>query len=124
MNTHARDALVAGYEGLIESLTLPDPDDRHVLAAAIHAGADVIVTFNLADFPPHKLARHGIEAQHPDTFLSWLLATAPDDFCTATKLQRASLKDPPKSIPEFLTTLEAMRLPQTAAGLRAFADRI
>ena len=40
-------ALVTGFEPLIDAITLPDPDDRHVVAAAIRARADVIVTFNL-----------------------------------------------------------------------------
>jgi hypothetical protein len=44
------------------TLTLPDADDRHVLAAAIRAEADVIVTFNLGDFPAETLKRYGIEA--------------------------------------------------------------
>lgn len=44
MNAHARDAMIQGFEDLIPSLTLPDPDDRHVLAAAIRGRADVIVT--------------------------------------------------------------------------------
>jgi len=50
------DAMVSGYEPLIETLTLPDADDRHVLAAAIHCGARVIVTANLRDFPNATLA--------------------------------------------------------------------
>ena len=50
MNHHARDALVTGFEKRIRGLTLPDPDDRHVLAAAIHVSATHIVTFNLKDF--------------------------------------------------------------------------
>lgn len=50
MNSHVRDCLVAGYQDLIPSLHLPDEDDRHVLAAAIVAGADVIVTFQLIRF--------------------------------------------------------------------------
>lgn len=54
MNANVRDCLVTGYEPLIDGLTLPDPDDRHVLAAAIRASADVIVTFNLKDFRPHR----------------------------------------------------------------------
>ena len=50
MNAHVRDAIVTGFEELIPSLVLPDADDRHVLAAAIRAGAQVIVTYNLKDF--------------------------------------------------------------------------
>ena len=52
MNAHARNALVENYEDLIPALTLPDPNDRHVLAAAIRGRADVIVTYNTRDFPP------------------------------------------------------------------------
>src|SRR5437868_12793912 len=55
MDQHATDALVTGYEELIEGLHLPDPDDRHVLAAAIRARADVIVSCNLKDFPADVL---------------------------------------------------------------------
>lgn len=58
MNAHVLDCLVTGYESLINGLSLPDQDDRHVLAAAIHAGADLIVTFNLKDFPDGSLKLH------------------------------------------------------------------
>ncbi|MCD6008715.1 PIN domain-containing protein [Halomonas sp. IOP_31] len=51
MDQHARGAVVEGFEPLIDSLELPDPDDRHVLACALHCGAEAIVTFNLKDFP-------------------------------------------------------------------------
>lgn len=60
MNAHVRDCLVTGYESLIDSLVLPDPDDRHVLAAAIRTRASVIVTFNLSDFPEATLEPLGI----------------------------------------------------------------
>lgn len=56
MNAHVRDSLVTGFEHLIPSVELPDTDDRHVVAAAIHGGASVIVTFNLKDFPPDRLS--------------------------------------------------------------------
>ena len=51
MDRHFPDALVVGFEPLIDGLTLPDADDRHVLAAAIRGQADVIITQNLKDFP-------------------------------------------------------------------------
>src|ERR1035437_9280364 len=66
MNQAVPDCLVTGYEQIIESLDLPDKDDRHVLAAAIVAKAGAIVTMNLKDFPDANLDEFGIEAQHPD----------------------------------------------------------
>ena len=112
------------YGSLIDSLTLPDPDDRHVLAAAIQGEAEVIVTYNLADFPSRLLARFNIEVLHPDRFLANLFDTAVDDFCAAAQLQRQSLKTPPKNVEEFLTTLETADLHQTVARLRACAERL
>jgi len=79
MDAHVMDSLVTGYERLIETLDLPDPDDRHVLAAAIAGGADVLVTKNLKDFPADRLAPFGIEAQHPDSSSAL--------FCGSTKPQ-------------------------------------
>lgn len=64
-----RDCLVVGYEPLIESLTLPDPDDRHVLAAAIKSRSQVIVTNNVRDFPADVLAPWNIETKAPDDFV-------------------------------------------------------
>src|SRR5882672_11178351 len=58
MDKHLCDARVIGYAELLPTLTLPDPGDRHVLAAAIVGGATVIITFNLKDFPDHLTARH------------------------------------------------------------------
>lgn len=63
------DCLVTGYEDLVESLCLPDRDDRHVLAAAIRCGAQVIVTVNKRDFPKTRLEPFDIEAQSADEFL-------------------------------------------------------
>jgi hypothetical protein len=103
---------------------LPDPDDRHVLAAAIRAGADVIVTFNLSDFPSEVLSRYGIEALHPDEFVTSLLDLTPHVVCAAAKRQRESLKHPPKSVEEYLDALERQGLAQTASALRQFAELI
>lgn len=73
MDAHVLDCLVTGYEPLIEMLDLPDPNDRHVLAAAIVGRVDLVVTKNLKDFPAKRLAPFGIEAQHPDAFVRNLL---------------------------------------------------
>ncbi len=122
INDAVRDCLVTGYEDLIASLSLPDPNDRHVLAAGIRAGADVIVTFNLTDFPASALAPFDIEALHPDDFLAALLEAAPGPFCTAVKRQRESLRNPPKTAEELLATFEGNGLTQAVARLRAFID--
>jgi len=124
MDAAVRDCLVTGHEELIASLSLPDPDDRHVLAAAIHAGAEVIVTCNLKDFPAEALARFNIEAQHPDDFLVYLLDEAPGVVCAAVKRQRESLRNPPKTAEELLATLESHGLTQAVARLRRFIDLI
>jgi hypothetical protein len=124
MNAHIYDSVVTGYESLIPSLTLPDASDRHVLAAAIASGADVIITFNLKDFPESALKPYGIEATHPDQFILQQFNEAPNIVCAAAKLQRASLKNPPKSVEEFLESLERQGLPQCVSTLRQFAELI
>ena len=114
INEAVRDCLVTGHEDLIASLSLLDPDDHHVLAVAIRAGAAVIVTFNLKDFPAETLARFDIEAQHPDDFLVSLLDQAPGMVCAAVKRQRESLRNPPKTDQELLATLESQGLSSSA----------
>lgn len=122
MNAAVRDCLVAGYEERIESLALPDPDDRHVLAAAIHASAGVIVTFNLKDFPAGVLAAFNVEAAHPDDFLCGLFDAAPGPVCAAVKRQREGLRNPPKTVEELLATLEGQGLVQTVVRLQPFVE--
>ena len=124
MNAHVRDCLVTGYEDLIPSLTLPDPDDRHVLAAAIRVGAEVIVTTNLADFPAETLEQYGIEAQHPDEFICRLLDETPAAVCGAVRQQRQGLKNPPLTVEQYRGSLEKQGLARTVAALRRFAESI
>jgi hypothetical protein len=124
MDQATRDCLVTGYEELIPSLTLPDPDDRHVLAAAIVGHCDVIVTQNLKDFPEETLKPYGIEAQHPDSFLFHQLSLSPGAFCEATRKVRARLKNPPYSAQEYLDTLTKQGLLATVAELDQFRDLI
>lgn len=122
MDAHVRDCLVTDFEGLIGELDLPDPDDRHVLAAAIRGRTDVILTRNLRDFPTEKLQPFGIEAQHPDTFVMHLLDLNPGPVVVAVRDHRVSLKSRPKDVGEYLNTLEKHGLTQTVAELRGFAN--
>ncbi|WP_157271514.1 PIN domain-containing protein [Azohydromonas aeria] len=120
MNLHVRDSLVTGYEHLVASIELPDPDDRHVVAAAIQGGASLVVTFNLKDFPTQQLQRYGLVAQHPDDFILDLLDLQPAKVCEAAARHRRSLKAPPKTVDEYLDTLLKQQLTQTVAALRAW----
>ena len=124
MDQATRDCLVTGYESLIDGLELPDPDDRHVLAAAIVGRCDVIVTQNLQDFPEAILRPYGIEAQHPDDFLLHHLRLSPGRFCVAVRKVRARLKNPPYSVADYLTTLTRQGLVATAAELEQFSPLI
>jgi hypothetical protein len=71
-------ARVTPGAGSKAAIRLPDPADAHVLAAALAGRADVLLTFNLRDFPRHALAGQGIEARHPDGFLWELLSREPE----------------------------------------------
>ena len=118
MNRAVPDSIITGYEGLIKTLSLPDQDDRHILAAAIHSGAKLIITFNLKDFPADILSGYGIEACHPDDFIVQLFLEHPDEVLAALKKQRLRLARPAQSVEEFLETLARQRLPQTVKLLR------
>lgn len=124
MDTSVRDRLIDGYESLIPSLELPDENDRHVLAAAIVAGADVIVTYNLKDFPSDKLQAYATEAQHPGEFVAHLIDLAPSRVCAAVATIRARLRNPPRTATVYIDKIEQQRLPQTAAALREFEHQL
>lgn len=118
MNRSVPDCLVGNYEGLTAGVVLPDPDDRHVLAAAIAGHADAIVTFNLKDFPADAFDPHQIEAVHPDDFMLNQLELRPYEALAAVKKMRARLNRPPQTAAELIATLERSGLPASAARLR------
>lgn len=120
MNRNVRDSLVTDFEPFLEAVTLPDRDDRHVLAAAIKCGADVIVTFNLSDFPQSNLREYGIEAQHPDDFIINLFDLHPATVVKAAADHRGTLKKPPKNVDEYLDTLLRQGLTRTVDKLGEF----
>ncbi|MGW6121559.1 PIN domain-containing protein [Nocardia sp. NPDC055165] len=113
------DCLVSGFEPLIEGLKLPDLDDRHVLAAAIKIGAQVIVTANLRDFPADILADWNMEAKSPDEFV--LDQIALDDRIVWACVQQIadSRRNPPESVEDVLDALESAGLVASVSALRA-----
>lgn len=118
MNRSVPDSLVVEFEPLISMLgEFPDPDDTHVLAAAIASQAQVIVTFNLKDFPAEILDRYGVLAQHPDQFLLSLLNQDPQQVLRSLEIARSRLKNPPKTFEEYLETLRRQGLVEAAARL-------
>jgi predicted nucleic acid-binding protein len=125
MNRHGNDWRVpAKYEALISALPLPDLNDRHVLAAAIASKAPIIVTLNAKDFPAAVLNMYGVRAISPDIFASELIEAEHSRFIRAVREHRASLKNPPKSVDEYLVSLEHCGLVQTAERLREDAGDI
>ena len=114
------DSLVAGFEQLETGLAaLPDSDDRHVLAAAIHCGAQEIVTFNLRDFPEAVLHPYGIRAIHPDVFVEHLLDLNLEAGCEAVRRIRRRLVNPPVTAQQILEGYESNGLAVSASILRA-----
>ena len=122
MDAHIQDALVEGFEHRIDVLTLPDINDRHVLAAAIHCGARVIATTNLRDFPAPLLEPHGVTAVHPDAFIERLLVDGHGAALAALRQLRSSFHNPPKTAADLLMTMNKQGLTASVQALAPFAD--
>lgn len=118
MNAAVRDCMVTGYARLVDTVELPDPSDRHVVAAAIRARAQLIVTFNLKHFPAEELAAWDIEAKHPDDFLVDQFHLDAIRVHQAVQAVADSWSNPPGTSDDVLDSLERSGLPQTAAVLR------
>lgn len=97
-------AAVSGHQTLIPAMTNA-PKDRHVLAAAVRAGAAVIVTANLTDFPAYALDQYDIEVMHPDEFLLDQLDLYPKQMHRCLIKQRTAYNKPTLSMAEFIASL-------------------
>jgi predicted nucleic acid-binding protein len=118
METAIRDCLVTGHEQLETVITLPDPDDRHVVAAAIRSHASVIVTMNLKDFPEESLAPWGIEARHPDDFLIDQFHLDPIGVHKVVQRITDEARNPAMTVDDVLDTLERTGMVSFAALMR------
>lgn len=118
MNAAVANCLIDGHEPLIEGLKLPDPDDRHVLAAAIKAGAQVIVTANVSDFPAEYLAQWDVEARTPDDFVLDMIGINDRAVYACVQQIVDERTNPPETFDDVLAQLERCGLIETAAFLR------
>lgn len=118
MNAAVRDVLVVGYEPLIPVIDLPDPDDRHVVAAAVRCRADVVVTANLRHFPAAALRQWGLDAVAPDAFVHDLVEADASRVHEAVRRMAASWTRTPASSDEVLDRLERDGLSRSVAALR------
>jgi predicted nucleic acid-binding protein len=117
MTVAVPDAVVEDYDHLIDDLDLPDPDDRHVLAAAVAASAGLIVTGNLTDFPPAAIPA-GITVLSPDAFVLRLIQADIDAVATVVDQQAGALRNPPMTTAELLAGLAIVGLRQSVDALR------
>ncbi len=118
MDAHVEGCLIKGFEPLIPTLSLPDPDDRHVLAAAIYGQCDTIVTFNVKDFPPQVCALYGIEIEHPDDFVMRCLDMNGALVCQVVRQQHQALRSPPMNLDALLDILGELGMASTVSMLR------
>lgn len=110
------DALIVPPEPLAVSVSLPDPNDEHILAAAIHAGCDMLLTANLRHFPVDTLLQLDppVRAIHPDAFLIELITARAAEVVPVIDACRRNLTRPPLTVAEYVAALDRVGLRQTA----------
>jgi len=114
MNSAFPDAMVDSFEELILEIDLPDKDDRHVVAAAIESESDLIVTFNLKDFPERNLTQFDLSAIHPDSFICGLFEIDSHKVINGFENQLSSLRNPPMTRDKLKNTLRKCGLPKAS----------
>ena len=111
------DATVSGYEALVEGMEC-HPKDRHVMAAAVHSDCQIVVTYNIKDFPSSAMDKHHLEAVHPDTFLLDQLDLYPEAVHVALRRQSAESARPRLTALHLMASFERLELRGFAAELR------
>ena len=114
MNTAAPDCVVSVYQPLVATLNLPDPQDRHVPAAAIVARANVIVTFNAKDFPEEVLTPLGLHTRHPDEFIADVESLDSALFVEHVCFDIGHYRAPPLTVAHYCASLRKAGVPKTA----------
>ena len=120
MNNAFPDANIEGYKNIISGLHIPDPDDRHVHAAAIKSNADYIITLNLKDFRFDQLNDFSINAIHPDDFINDLINIDKQTVIDTLHYQVKRLKNPPLSTLNVLSKLQKCGLINSIKHLKEF----
>lgn len=118
------EALVGKFHHHIEAINLPDPDDRHVVAAAIEAKASLILTWNLRDFPAKELRKNRLIRETPDGFLAGIYDEAPDLVIGSLANARRNLTKSSTSAQEFLELLGRQGFTKLARRLRSHASAL
>lgn len=120
MNSAVPDSLVTGFERFIEAVELPDRDDRHVVAAAIMTRANVIVTFNLKDFPSEAIDEFRLHAKHPDEFLIEAFGLGPQEMVEAVLNDFLHYRTPALTFDEYRQSLAKAGVPKFAKLIEQF----
>lgn len=113
-----------GHEPLVPTLVLPDPDDRHVLAAALHSGADVLLTFNLKDFPAASVPGEVLLVTHPDSWLVDVMAQDGELTLTVVRELLAALRSPSLKVADLAEALDRLTLTRTAEVIQALGKQL
>jgi predicted nucleic acid-binding protein len=110
-------AMTSGYEGLMPQMQADDKD-RHVLAAAVHSRATVLVTENVKDFRPPPVGRDAIRVERTSDFLIRVLAESPDRVIAALESMVKRNRREPRTIPELIDKMASQ------PDLEGFAHRL
>ena len=115
------DAMVTGYTDLVSAMTC-HPKDAHVLAAAVASECQVIVTFNVKDFPPESVQPHDLDIVHPDDFLLDQLDLYPAAVVSALSAQSRESSRPQLTRLGLAASMERCGLPKFSAEFQRKVD--